>query len=1124
MTNQGTGETGSRHHENMQRRSGIPRGAIKMTIRRMAALVGLALAPALFAQTYNFYTIGGIAGTGGELNGKGGFVASPALFAGPLGLAVDSSGNVFVADTNNSAIRKITSTGTVSTFAGQVGISGATDATGILASFTTPEGLAIDSNGNIYAADFSAATIRKITNAGVVTTLAGFAGITGSANGTGTAATFNGPRAVAADKSGNVYVADSLNHDIRKITSGGVVTTLSGIAGTAGHVDGSGTTSTFNYPSGIAVDSSGVVYVADTYNHTIRKVTSDGTATTFAGTTGVAGHTDGTGTAAKLNLPAAISIDANGNLYVSEQGNNDIRKITSAGVVTTLAGGGPVTGYDAGRADGSGTAALFNTPSGLGTDSSGNVFVADYRNNLIRKVTSSGTVSTIAGAGGVAGSLDGSGYIVAPSLFWRPTNLATDASGNIYIADTYGDTIRKIAPDGTMITVAGNSNLAGTADGVGSAANFNGPTGIAVDSAGVIYVTDTYNHSVRQIMPDGTVTTIAGTAGTSGSADGTGIAALFNLPSGIAIDNAANAIYVADYGNHTIRRIDRSNWVVTTYAGTATVPGSADGMGTSASFDFPRDIAYDPSSGNLVVADTGNQTIRRIASGYVTTIAGSTGTNGAVDAAGSSARFDAPSGVAVDSSGNIYVADANNDTIRKVTPAGAVTTIGGTAGVAGSVDGAGSAARFDHPMGVAVDASGNVYVADYNNNTIREGLLPGGSGSPVGGVSPGINGSGGNSLGTTVSTTGINGSGSFMHPGGLAVDSLGNVYVVDTQHNSIKRITTSGGVSTMAGSGSAGSADGKGTAATFNGPVGITIGNGNTLYVTDTGNALIRQITTDGTVTTVAGSATARGNLDGTGTAATFSSPTGITIDSSFGTLYVADSGNHTIRKVTTNGVVTTAAGAAGVPGDIDAIGINARFNNPTGVSIDTNNNLFIADTYNNTIRLMDSLGNVTTFAGATGVSGSYDGNGTYALFDMPYGLAVAGSVIYVTDTGNNTIRGVFATTDHPVFTLAGYPGLAGAADGFGSTALFNKPQAVIYNSLTTFLVVSDTGNELIRYVSTSGVTVTPTFTTDTSSNGTGGVVDTGGGGGAIGGGFILALGGLAAAAALSAARRRRAA
>ncbi|HVU18429.1 MAG TPA: hypothetical protein VHD32_16110 [Candidatus Didemnitutus sp.] len=1097
---------------------------MRKTFRHLAVAMGLMVAPALLAQTYSFSTIGGISGTGGVLDGKGGYVTSPPMFAAPSSVVLDSSGNVYVADTNNQVIRKITPAGVVSTFVGQMGVVGATDGTGTAASFSAPEASAIDSSGNIYVADYVSATIRKITSAGVVTSLAGYPGITGSANGTGNAATFNGPRGIAVDKSGNVFVADSLNHVIRKVTQSGVVTTFSGIVGTAGHVDGNATTATYNYPSALAFDSAGILYVADTYNQTIRKVATDGSASTYVGTTLAAGHVDATGTAAKLNLPAGLAFDTSGNLYISEQGNNTIRKVASGGAVTTLAGGG-ATGYDSGRADGTGTNALFSAPSGLAVDSSGNIFLADYRNSLIRKITSAGVVTTIAGAGGVGGSLNGTGYIVAPTLFWRPTNLAMDNSGNIFVADTFGEVIRKIALDGTVTTFAGNSKLAGTTDGKGTAASFDGPTGLAVDNAGNVVVADTYNHTIRQVAPDGTVSTLAGTAGTAGSADGIGKAATFNLPSGVAVDNAANAVYVADYGNHTIRRIDRASGQVTTYAGTAGSMGSADGSGSSATFDFPRDIAFDPTSGNLVVADTGNHLIRRIAGGFVTTLAGSAGMTGSADATGASARFNSPSGVAVDTSGNIYVADSNNDTIRKVTPSGAVTTIGGTPGVAGSADGSGPVARFDHPTGVAVDAAGDVFVADYNNDTIREGLVSTNSSGAVGGGTGSVNGSGANSTGTTVSTTGLNGSGSFLHPGGLVTDSLGNLYVVDTQHHSIKRITTAGGISTFVGTGSAGSTDGKGTAASFNAPTGITIGSGNTMYVTDTGNATIRQITSDGTVTTIAGSTTARGNNDATGSAATFATPTGISIDSSLGTLYVTDTSNHTIRKVTTAGVVTTAAGAAGQPGDTDAIGIAARFNNPTGISLDTNNNAFIADSYNNTIRLMDATGIVTTFAGAAGVSGDYDGNGNYALFNMPYTVATAGTAVYVADTGNNTIRGISTDTAHSVFTLAGYPGLAGAADGQVYSALFNKPQGMSYNSLTNYLIISDTGNELIRYVTTTGVVTTPAFTTDTSSNGGGGTLaNTGGGGGDLGMDFVLLLAGLSAAAGLTALGRQRSA
>jgi hypothetical protein len=283
-----------------------------------------------------------------------------------------------VADIRTHLIRKITAAGVVTTLAGTAGISGSTDATGTDATFYNPDGVAVDASGTVYVADSGNHLIRKITSAGVVTTLAG-TGSPGRANGTGTAASFNYPTRVVLDAGGTLYVSDTLNSLIRKITAAGVVTTLAG-SGSTGSTDGTGTAASFGNPQDLAVDASGTVYVADTGNNLIRKITAAGVVTTLAGS-GRAGSTNATGTAASFDTPYGVAVDSSGTLYVSDTGNNLIRKITAAGVVTTLAGSG-----SAGSTNGTGTAASFSTPSGLTMDASGALYVADFRNNLIRKI------------------------------------------------------------------------------------------------------------------------------------------------------------------------------------------------------------------------------------------------------------------------------------------------------------------------------------------------------------------------------------------------------------------------------------------------------------------------------------------------------------------------------------------------------------------------------------------------------------------------------------------------------------------------------------------------------------------------------------------------------------------
>ena len=301
-------------------------------------------------------------------------VGTSAEFYKPHDIVVDPSGNIYVADTSNHRIRKITPSGVVTTLAGS-GV-GSTDGTGTDATFNSPDGLAIDSSGNIYVADTGNHRIRKITPSGVVTTFAGSAA--GYANGVGTAAQFAYPEDIAIDTVGNVFVSDSNNHRIRKITPSGVVTTFAGSA--AGYANGVGTAAQFQYPRGIAIDTSGNLYVADDQDYRIRKISPGGTVTTLAGS-GTSGYADGTGAGAMFNGPHGIAVDSSGMIYVIESSNNRIRMITQTGVVTTLAGSG---GY--GYLDGTGTSAMFNFAHGIAVDSFGVIYIADSNNNRIRVI------------------------------------------------------------------------------------------------------------------------------------------------------------------------------------------------------------------------------------------------------------------------------------------------------------------------------------------------------------------------------------------------------------------------------------------------------------------------------------------------------------------------------------------------------------------------------------------------------------------------------------------------------------------------------------------------------------------------------------------------------------------
>jgi len=347
--------------------------------------------------------------------------------------------------------------------------------------------------------------------------------------------------------------------------------------------------------------------------------------------------------------------------------------------------------------------------------------VQSYSGNIVinSDATSGSGIIMVSGSGAY---VDVVTTLAASESVYYPEGVAVDGSGNVYVADTSANKIRKITPTGAVTTLAGGGgsggNWSGSEDGAGTAASFNNPTGVALDSIGNVYVADRSNHKIRKITATGVVTTLAGT-GTQGSTDGTGTATSFNSPSGVAVDSSGN-VYVADSGNHRIRKISPSG-AVTTLAGSGTI-GSADGQGTSASFWGPVGVAID-SSGNIYVAEEFNSKIRKItAGGVVTTLAGS-GSFASVNGAGNVASFWFPTGVSVDSSGNVYVADAGSNKIRKITAAGVVSTLAGNplnGNWSGSEDGAVTAASFDQPKGVAVDSSGNVYVADSGNNRIRK--------------------------------------------------------------------------------------------------------------------------------------------------------------------------------------------------------------------------------------------------------------------------------------------------------------------------------------------------------------------------------------------------------------------
>ena len=592
----------------------------------------------------------GTPGFGGD-NGP----AANSQLGGPRGIAVDSAGNVYIADTYNNRVRKV-SNGVITTVAGN-GTQGFSGDNGPAASaqLFQPFGLAVDAAGNLYIADWGNGRIREVSN-GVITTVAGNGTccLLGG-NGPATSAQIGSPEGIAVDSAGDLYIPDHVHNSIRKV-SNGVITTVAG-NGTFGYSgdNGPATSAELAGPYTVAVDAAGNLYIGDAPANRVRKV-SGGVITTVAGN-GLPGYSgdNGPATNAQLSYPYGVSVDAAGNLYIADSNNYRIRKV-SGGMITTVAGNG-TTGFSG---DNGPAASAQLQPFGVAVDSTGSLYIADAQNNRIRIVTN-GVITTVAG-NGTPGFGGDNGPATSAQLY-LPYGVAVDAAGNLYIADTFNYRIRKVS-GGVISTVAGNGTQGfGRDTGPATSSPLYYPYGVAVDSAGNLYIADTDNQRIRKVT-NGVIGTVAG--------DGPSPGDYLSFPEGVAVDSAGN-LYIADTNNHSIRKV--SNGVMTTVAGNGTTGFSGDnGPATSARLAYPTGVAVD-SAGSLYIADTSNSRIRKVSNGAIVTVAGNGGVGFSGDGGpATSAQLYSPHGVAVDSAGNVYVADSNNGRIRVLAPTGSPCT------------------------------------------------------------------------------------------------------------------------------------------------------------------------------------------------------------------------------------------------------------------------------------------------------------------------------------------------------------------------------------------------------------------------------------------------------------------
>lgn len=931
--------------------------------------------------------VAGTFGGRGTADGSG----TAARFWLPRGFAFDGAHYLYVGD--SGAVRRIdVGSGAVTTLAGHVLGNGPSDGVGAAAQFGTAWGLALDGAGGLYVSDETDQTIRRIDLATeAVTTVAGASGAAGFTNAMGASARFHSPAGLAFDAAGKrLFIADANNGAVRSYDPATtMVTTLS---------------STLTQPDGLAFDGSHILYVADAGARQIFAVdTSAKTTTPIAGAgrgfrdgPALSAHFDWIGPLAlvgnglyvgdtlgvrRLDLDAqtvatlqvgdgsarsilGLAGDAGGRLLVGVQTSAAVVRVDPANSMTTVLAGPDGSGI--GNVDGPGAAARFFDPGDVAVAPSGALLVSDVHNSEVRAIDlGSTTVSTLVGSSWRLGDVDGTGNAARTDY---PTSVSSDHAGNFYIVEPNDGVVRAWASaTGALTTLAGRAGFPGVSDGTGAAARFDQPIASCVDG-GALYVIEEANATLRKItLATGAVETVAGTGEEPGMMDGTGSAARFWTPQGIACDGAGH-VYIADSGNQAIRRFDTTSKVVDTVAGTLGAGGFTDMPGNAARFTAPAEMAY--ANGFLYVVDDGyaNLHLRKIQVG------GSWAVSTIATSSAASQQF---YGVAVDGAGTVYVSNKQfgNSTISKVAGDGTLQPFAGSSATGNGlvIDGVGAAANFFGAAGMTVDG-GALFVAEPQADVVRRiDLQSAQVTTPIGFGGDGVVVAG-NGRGASVD-----------RPGGMAFAG-GALFVADW--TTLDHVTMPAADLTIAAGavGYGGGMDGVGTDARLN-AAGVTA-DGGVLYFT--GNASVRRFDpATGMVDTLAGNESATGSDNGVRDAARFWTPRGLAADGA-GNLYVSDTSNHTVRKlVIATGEVSTFAGAAGSFGAIDGVGDAARFDLPMGIVYDGAGNLYVADSGNGAIRRIEiATRAVSTWVGVLGDKGLQPG-ALPAHLNAPRGLAL---------------------------------------------------------------------------------------------------------------------------------------
>lgn len=633
-------------------------------------------------------------------------------------------------------------------------------------------------------------------------------------------------------------------------------------------------------------------------------------------------------TSVPLRLPAAVALDAQGNLYIADQADNRIRKVNPAGIISTYAGTG-LPGYTGDR--GPAASATLNFPSGIAIDAHGNMYIVDEGNSVVRRIAADGTINTVAGNGNPTYAGD-NGPAISAQI--NPTAVAVDQAGNLYIADGFNYRIRKVDTNGIITTIAGTGVEGPAGDnGPATSATIDFVTDLAVDNAGNVYVADYYNYEVREITATGTILDFAGGQDADQTGDGIPADMAPMVPTGLALDGLGN-LYISDTNvyNTCVHRVDLSSGLIYTVAGSGVIGFSGDGTSAlTAEFSYPAGLAA--GAGTVYIADETNFRVRTVQNYVINTVAGtSIRDNGPA----ADAFLNFPEGLAIDTNGNLLVADSGNEEARRF-------KIGGTINAIGEL-------QQGAPYGAAADQAGNFYVTDEQPTFTSEmpyvlEIAPDGTTAIAAGDGPdGFSGDGGPATLAVLNA-----------PQGVAKDTAGNVYVADYGNHRVRKIDVSGNIATIAGNGKS-QFSGDGGLATSAGidPFDLAVDHAGDIFVVDQSNNRIREIKPDNTITTVAGTGLAAYSGDGgLAPAAALDKPSGIALDTA-GDLYISDRGNHVVRRVNAQGLITTIAGnGAFTPSAGDGGPAIAAQLDPFGLALDAAGNVYVVDSFNDRVRML---------------------------------------------------------------------------------------------------------------------------------------------------------------------------